>query len=226
MESSCLWLSEIRVPFGAVLMLNGMIETGTIPAAALASTVKEISPRPKLLPGFSVVTCRGRHGVEPLQVARRWGWRGADDQAAPEERVGDAVAGEDVIGRGRGGVGEQDPRPIGTWSSNWKPATLNDWVLVEGLSRSSSRVPAKPGGTVTFVLAGTTSTTREPPRAVMGCPMAPSSTTAAAIAPRGDSRRGRTGNLEEVRTCVRVPITASMVVGCLRKKTQWRHLCA
>src|SRR5271157_6425654 len=49
------WLSEIRVPFGAVLMSNGMIETGTIPEAALASTVKEISPRPKLLPGLSVV---------------------------------------------------------------------------------------------------------------------------------------------------------------------------
>ena len=49
------WLSEIKVPFGAVLMSNGMIETGTIPEAALALTVKEISPRPKLLPGFSVV---------------------------------------------------------------------------------------------------------------------------------------------------------------------------
>src|SRR5271157_3751649 len=49
------WLSEIRVPFGAVLMSNGMLETGTVPEAALAPTVKEISPRPKLLPGFSVV---------------------------------------------------------------------------------------------------------------------------------------------------------------------------
>src|SRR5208337_1307439 len=53
------WLSEIRVPFGAVLMSNGMIEAGTIPEAALASTVKEISPRPKLLPGFSVVNVTG-----------------------------------------------------------------------------------------------------------------------------------------------------------------------
>ena len=110
------------------------------------------------------------------------------------------------------------PDPPGTWSSNWKPATLNDWVLLEGLSRSSSRVPAKPGGAVTFVLAGTTSTTREPARAVIGCPMTPSSTTAAAIAPRGVSRRGRTGNPEEGRTRVRFRITASMVVGCLRKK--------
>ena len=109
------------------------------------------------------------------------------------------------------------PDPLGTWSSNWKPATLNDWVLLEGLSRSSSRVPAEPA--VTFVLAGTTSTTREPARAVIGCPMAPSSTTAAAIAPRGVSRQGRTANLEEGRTRVRVRITTSMVVGCLRKKT-------
>jgi len=58
-ELAGIWLSEIRVPLGAVLMSNGMIETGTIPGAAFASTVKEINPRPKLSPGFSVVNVRG-----------------------------------------------------------------------------------------------------------------------------------------------------------------------
>src|SRR5271157_2449057 len=208
------WLSEIRVPFGAVLMSNGMIEAGTIPEAALASTVKEISPRPKLLPGFSVVNVPGVATVSnPCRSLVGGGGGGLMVRLPPnnesamllpakiyEPAVVDVVA---LVNR--------TPDPPGTWSSNWKPATLNDWVLVEGLSRSSSRVPAKPGGTVTFVLAGTTSTTSKSARAVRGCPMAPSSTNAAAIAPRGESRRGRTGNLEEGRTRVRIRITARMV---------------
>ena len=109
------------------------------------------------------------------------------------------------------------PDPPGTWSSNWKPATLNDWVLLEGLSRSSSRVRAEPGGGDIRV-GWDDLDDQGAGRAVIGCPMAPSSTTAAAIAPRGVSRRGRTGNPEEGRTRVRFRITASMVVGCLRKK--------
>ena len=48
-------LSEISVPLGAVLVSNGMIEIGTTAEAAFGATVKEIRPRPKLLPGLSVV---------------------------------------------------------------------------------------------------------------------------------------------------------------------------
>ncbi len=222
-------MSEINVPFGVVLMSNGMIETGTSPEPALASTVNEISPRPKVLPGLSVVDVPGVATVSnPKRSLVAGGGGGVTIRLPPKSESATLLptkmyelAVVDVVA-----FVNKTPEAPGTRSSNWKPATLKDWVLVEGLSRSSSSVPEKPGGTARTMayFTGTTSTTREPARAGLGWPMALSSKTAAAITPSEACRRGQSASLEKRRIRIRVLIPASMVVSCLRKKTQSRHL--